>query len=49
MSKKEKFEMANKIRTSKKIAKLDSKQLKSKKTSKVSKRVAGSALSNRKK
>ena len=41
--------MANKIRTSRKIAKLASRQLKSKKSSKTSKRIAGSALSNRRK
>ena len=41
--------MANKIRTSKKIAKKASKQLRSKKTTKDTKSVAGSALSNRRK
>ena len=41
--------MLNKIRTSKAIAKMAGKQLKSKKTTKVSKRIAASALSNRRK
>lgn len=41
--------MKNNIRTSKRVAKLASKQLKNKRTSKSAKRVAGSALSNRRK
>lgn len=41
--------MANKIRTSKGIAKQASSQLRSKKTTKSTKSVAGSALSNRRK
>ena len=41
--------MANKIRTSKKIAKVASSQLRSRKTTTATKRVAGSALSNRRK
>ena len=39
--------MANKIRTSGKVAKKASKQLRSKSTSKTQKSVAGSALRNR--
>jgi len=41
--------MANKIRTSKSVAKKASSQLRSKKTTKATKSVAGSALSNRRK
>ena len=41
--------MANKIRTSKKIAKKASNSLRSKSTSKGTKSLAGSALSNRRK
>ena len=41
--------MANKIRTSKGVAKKVGSQLRSKKTTKATKRVAGSALSNRRK
>lgn len=39
--------MVNRIRTSKSIARKASKQLRSKKTTKVTKSVAGSALRNR--
>lgn len=39
--------MTNKIRTSRKVAKQASKQLRSKNTSKAQKSVAGSALRNR--
>lgn len=39
----------NHIRTSKRVAKTASKQLRSKQTSKTTKSVAGSALSNRRK
>ncbi len=39
--------MANKIRTSKRVAKKASSQLRSKKTTKATKSVAGSALRNR--
>ncbi len=39
--------MANKIRTSKRVAKKASSQLRSKKTTKSTKSVAGSALRNR--
>ena len=39
--------MTNKIRTSKKVAKKASKQLRSSKTSKIQKSVAASALRNR--
>lgn len=39
--------MANKIRTSKRVAKKASSQLRSKKTTKSAKSVAGSALRNR--
>lgn len=39
--------MANKIRTSKKVAKKASSQLRSRNTSKIQKSVAGSALRNR--
>ncbi len=39
--------MANKIRTSKAVAKKASSQLRSKKTTKATKSVAGSALRNR--
>lgn len=41
--------MANKIRTSKSVAKKASSQLRSKATTKATKSVAGSALSNRRK
>lgn len=41
--------MANKIRTSKKVAKRASSQLRSRNTTKVTKSVAASALSNRRK
>ena len=41
--------MANKIRTSKKVASKASSQLRSKKTTKTTKSVAGSALRNRSK
>ncbi len=41
--------MVNKIRTSKGVAKKASSQLRSKKTTKATKSVAGSALSNRRK
>ena len=41
--------MNNKIRTSPKVAKLASGQLRSSKTTKATKSVAGSALSNRRK
>ncbi|MDD5888113.1 MAG: hypothetical protein PUC82_01320 [bacterium] len=41
--------MANKIRTSKSVAKKASSQLRSSKTTKATKSVAGSALSNRRK
>ncbi len=41
--------MANYIRTSKKVAKNASKQLRSKRTTKAEKSVAGSALRNRSK
>ncbi len=41
--------MANKIRSSKGVARKASKTLKSKKTSKTSKSLAGSVLSNRRK
>ena len=41
--------MANKIRTSKRVAKKASSQLRSKATTKNTKSVAGSALSNRRK
>ena len=41
--------MKNKIRTSKKVAKLAGKKLRSKKTPKSVKRLAGTALVNRKK
>ena len=41
--------MANKIRTSKKVSSIASGQLRSKKTTKATKSVAGSALSNRRK
>lgn len=39
--------MANKIRTSKGVAKKASRQLRSKKTTKTTKSIAGSALRNR--
>lgn len=39
--------MKNKVRTSKKVAKTASSQLRSKKTTKATKSVAGSALRNR--
>lgn len=39
--------MTNKIRTSKPIARQASRQLRSKKTTKATKRIAGSALRNR--
>ena len=41
--------MANRIRTSKRVASRASKLLRSKKTSSATKKVAGSALSNRRK
>lgn len=41
--------MANKIRTSRKVAKNASSQLRSKRTTKAAKSVAASALSNRRK
>lgn len=41
--------MSNKIRTSKKVASCASGQLRSKKTTKITKSVAGSALRNRSK
>lgn len=41
--------MANKIRTSRKVAKIASKKLRSKNTSKSTKSLAGNALGNRRK
>lgn len=49
LAKKGELGMANKIRTSKSIAKKASSQLRSKVTTKATKSVAGSALSNRRK
>jgi hypothetical protein len=49
LAKERSVRMANKIRTSKSVAKKASSQLRSKATTKATKSVAGSALSNRRK